>query len=533
MMPRLTLAALACALVACLATPAAARADDYVSGFTLTPRDTAAGVHTQVDMHANFDSADPVRDLHIHLAPGLLGNPSAVPVCEPADFQSDSCDPATRVGSTSVDTITTIAFVPTPVTATGYVYNVRPGPNEPARLGVIVQSTLPVVGSLAKIVLPVTVSLRPDGGLDTNITDIPSSVHAAAVDLPTTVTAMDLHLGDASSAGAASFMTTPTSCGPAQTTLEAVTRSNVTHSAAASFTPTDCAGLAFTPRLAATLEARGPKGASHRPTFTTILTVPPGQAATSSTHVKLPSRFSLETTAIKAVCSLAQQAADQCPDGSRVGSVRAQTPLLPVPLSGAVYLAQQPGQLLPGLRLALGGPVELRLGGGLNLTQPLVATFDGIPDVPLSRLELTFAGGGPLKVLGDPCTGGVLRTTGELKGHNGKTATAPARVRMLGCPIRVTAHPNTIDIHKGRDAYRLKQVRIRLGKRAIPRSVTADGHRVRAVHTKGRWITVKLHKATHVVVRFRRGTLHGPLLISGTRTGGKHSAVRLKAARLR
>ena len=184
-------------------------------------------------------------------------------------------------------------------------------------------------------------------------------------------------------------------------------------------------------------------------------------------------------------------------------------------------------------RRGVGGPVELRLSGGLSLSQPLVATFDGIPDVPLSRLELTFAGGGPLKVLGNPCTGGILRATGELKGQNGKAATAPARVRMLGCPIRATRHRSRIDIHKGRDAYRLKQVRIRLAKRAIPRSVTADGHRVRAVRAKGRWITVKLRKATHVVVRFRRGALHGPLRISGTRTDGKRSTVRLKAARLR
>ena len=100
-MPRHSLAALLCALLACLAVPAAAGADAYVANFSLAPADLAAGRHAQVDMHAEFGSADPVRDLHIHLPPGLVGNPTAVPACSQADFANDNCATNTRVGTTT------------------------------------------------------------------------------------------------------------------------------------------------------------------------------------------------------------------------------------------------------------------------------------------------------------------------------------------------------------------------------------------------------------------------------------------------
>src|SRR3954471_4129161 len=133
-MPRRASLALLCAL-ACLIVAPAARADDYIQDFSLTPETSAAGVHTPVDMNAQFGSDDPVRNLVIHLPAGLVGNPKAVPACPQADFQSDSCDPSTRVGTTAVDTRTTLPVTgPTDISASGFIYNVEPNADEPARL---------------------------------------------------------------------------------------------------------------------------------------------------------------------------------------------------------------------------------------------------------------------------------------------------------------------------------------------------------------------------------------------------------------
>jgi len=273
-----------------------------------------------------------------------------------------------------------------------------------------------------------------------------------------------------------------------------------------------------------------------------VITIPAGNAATRATTVALPTRLSLAAAAIRDVCLVAQQAQDACPAGSQVGTVTAQTPLLPVPLSGPVYVAERPGELLPGLRLALGGPVQLRLDGRLGFAKTgLVSTFEGIPDVPLSRLELTFAGGGPLQVKGDPCTGGLMRATGSLTGHNGVDATAPARVKVRSCPLLGRARVSRagalrLDLRKGRDTRALNRVRVTLPRGATRVRATADGRRLarRRVRVTGRTVTLRLAGAKAVTLRAHvpRGAAH-TLRVRATRNNGRTATVRLRAARLR
>jgi hypothetical protein len=500
------LAALACALVTlCLAAPATASAS-----FTVTPSTLQAGAPAKVAIHADFASSPTAVTLH--LPAGLVGNPGPFAQCTEAQFQSDACPAGSRVGDASANG----------GVASGGVFNLVPHPDEPARLGITVAALL---------VLPArneaSVSLRPDGGLDSTISELKSVAGLS-------ITSLDLTLRE-------TFMTMPTSCGPAKTTIEAPP--NAPQSA--TFTPTGCAGLPFAPQFAASLDARGPAGARYQPEFRTVITVPAGHAATSSAHVALPERFTLQPAAIKAVCTLEQQAADACPAAARVGSVTAHTPLLPVPLSGPVYLATIEGELLPGLRLALDGPAKLRLNGRLVLGIPLTAVFDGIPDVPLSRLELTFAGGGPVKVLGDPCTGALLRATGVLTGHNGGHATSPALVTLSGCPLtgsaRVKRGALRLDLRKGRDRQPLTLVRLTLprGVRIARRGgvvARADGKPLARdrVRLAGRRIELRVPDAARVALRLPlRGRRAGRVTVDATRTGGEAARLRLRLVRTR
>jgi hypothetical protein len=542
------LAALLCTLLACLAVPAAAQADDYVSTFSLAPQDTAAGQHSQVDLHAEFDSADPVRDITIHLPVGLLGNPSAVPACSQEAFAADTCAPASRVGTTSVTTLTTILLAPTTVTASGYLYNVKPSAGEPARLGAIVTADMPVIGGMAKIILPVAVGLRPDGGLDTRIKDIPAQV----MGLDSTVTGMDLHLGDVAPA----FMSNPTSCTKATTALDITTRANVVHRATASFTPTKCGALGFTPTLSASIDRRGPKAEPSNAELRTLITVPAGQAASRTTTVTLPKQLIVDGSKLAIACSTVQAAANACPPETRVGSVRADTPLLPFALTGAAYVVRAPDELVPSVRLVFDPPVPLRLTGTMQVGPPLAVTFDGIPDVPLARLALTFTGGGPLKLAGDPCTGSVLRMRGALAAHNGANAAVAAPVRVRGCVPRARVALTRgsvprlrLTVQHGRDAARLRRVVLRLprGMRARPPRrgrgrvhVLAGGKAVRsrAVRVTRRTLTIALPRArSGVTVTLARGALRGrprgKFTVTAVTTDGRRSTMRLRAARLR
>jgi len=90
-----------------------------------------------------------------------------------------------------------------------------------------------------------------------------------------------------------------------------------------------------------------------------------------------------------------------CPDGSKIGTVKVSTPLLPNPLEGAVYLAAQnanPFGSLVAMYMIVEDPVSgslIKLTGEVRLsdTGQIVTTFKNTPDLPFEDLELHFFGG--------------------------------------------------------------------------------------------------------------------------------------------
>jgi hypothetical protein len=152
----------------------------------------------------------------------------------------------------------------------------------------------------------------------------------------------------------------------------------------------------------------------------------------------------------------------------------AVSPLLP-PLTGSVYLAALPGQLLPGVRVDLSGVVSLSLLGTTG-GNPLRTQFTGIPDVPLERFELTFDAGRALLAPKDYCRGALPRISAELVGHNGATATLREPMTVTGCTkpaARLTLHGRRLKlrVQAVRGGPALKSVKLKLarGLKAHPR----------------------------------------------------------------
>jgi len=110
-----------------------------------------------------------------------------------------------------------------------------------------------------------------------------------------------------------------------------------------------------------------------------------------------------------------------CPEGSKLGTVEVQTPLLEEPLNGTIYLAEQDqnpfGSLIAlylvieserfGITLKLPGKVDLDPTNG-----QLTATFDHVPQQPVEDLTLRFRGGGPRSTLATPEVCGTYSTNG-------------------------------------------------------------------------------------------------------------------------
>ncbi len=109
-----------------------------------------------------------------------------------------------------------------------------------------------------------------------------------------------------------------------------------------------------------------------------------------------------------------QPSVNFCPNGSKIGTVKIKTPLLPDPLEGDVYLAAQNanpfGSLiamylmvedpasgtvikLPGEVRLCEGPGEVIEGVSCSATGQIVTTFKNTPQQPFEDLELHFFGG--------------------------------------------------------------------------------------------------------------------------------------------
>jgi hypothetical protein len=380
-----SLAVLAAGLVA---APAA-----QAIGFTnlsAAPASTQAGANSDVNIHMEFTSAgDQVRNLTIGLPPGMIGDPNATPKCTVAQLNADTCPANTIVGEVSA--VANILGLPLPVTATGSLYNLDPQPGEPARFGIVLHPL--GIGLVPPIILQSAVQLRPtDFGLNTVINEIPNTTLLPG---DTTIVSQDITLyGTAPGTGRA-FMRNPTSCSVKTTAFSATSYSGSTTTdpatGQASFTPTGCGSLPFSPSFSARVRAeRFPKG--QVAAVTTAIDQDAGEAGLLRADVTLPPEISADASLLQRACDLATFQAHACPSTATIGSAVATSPLLNSALSGPVLLVfGVPGSTLPGIGLDLRGELPLQLTGTFALDG--TSTFDNLPDIPISHFELRFSGG--------------------------------------------------------------------------------------------------------------------------------------------
>ena len=228
----------------CLALAPAAQAALGLQGLSAQPSNLAAGAHSDVNIHIGFsDAADQVKDLTVHLPPGLVGNPTATPLCSVTQLNGDNCPANTQVGSVTAQVNVIVAGpLSVPLTVDGTLYNLAPHQGEPARFGIVLRPLGGLIGA-TKIIQQSGVQLRrSDFGLDTIVNDFPRT----ASGLETDITSLDLSLmGTANGHG---FMRNPTSCTPKTVTFDAVSYGgHSAHGSAPSFTPDRLRRTTFLP----------------------------------------------------------------------------------------------------------------------------------------------------------------------------------------------------------------------------------------------------------------------------------------------
>jgi len=133
-----------------------------------------------------------------------------------------------------------------------------------------------------------------------------------------------------------------------------------------------------------------------------------------------------------------------CPDGSKLGTIEVETPLLEAPLRGTIYLASQeenPFGSLIAIYLVVDDArtgIVLKLPGEVKPdpnTGQLTATFDYNPQLPFEDFTLHFRGGGPRSQLATPEVCGTYRTTGALTPWSAPESGPPAEIDEAGFTV--------------------------------------------------------------------------------------------------
>jgi hypothetical protein len=469
------LIAMTMAILATLGAAASAHAQLAITSFDNvalrqdgTTVETGAGVHpyaltTNIDFPTVTDGSGTVRpaenlkDLRVDLPVGFVGDPSVTPRCRDEQLDAYRCPVATQVGVVVVRQAIGSANVGT---LTAPLYNMVPSAGSPAEFG--------FTTGLFPIHARVSVRTGADYGLTFQLHDIPQPT--AVIGTTITLWGVPADPGHDAQRGQTClefppfpqfcqnslgggpgpsaelplpFLTNPADCaaGPQASKAwatswqhpgDVATATSQSHLAGGAPAGVDgCDRLRFDPSLTVRPVQRT---AGSPSSYVIDLSVPQNDNPTGRATpplkkavVRLPAGTAVSTASADglAACSPAQVGLDRaspatCPDASKIGTVRIDSPVLPDPLTGGVFLARQddnPFGTLLALYIAVeGAGVVVKLPGRIDAdpaTGQLTATFDNTPQLPFSHLRMELDGGtrAPVTV---PKACGTYTTRAEL-----------------------------------------------------------------------------------------------------------------------
>ncbi len=391
---------------------------------SLTP---IAGAFSQFALEASRDDGtQELRGLETTLPPGMLAKLAGVPYCPEAALAAISAAAGTGLGERLDPSCPAASLVghsdaaagagSLPFHNPGNVY--LTGPYKGAPLGLAVVT--PIVAGpldLGSIVVRAALRVDPRSARATVVSDpIPDKLVAEGNGFLLNVRSVRVAMDRPS------FTLNPTSCAEMAVGGVLTSLQGTVASLSERFQVGACAALGFKPALSMRLFGKTNRGA--HPRLRATLRMPNRGANITRAAVALPRSAILDQSHIGTVCTRMQFAADECPAASVYGRARAFTSLLDQPLEGPVYLRSSNNEL-PDLVADLGGQISVELVGRIdtNKARRIRATFDLVPDAPVSKFVLTMQGGkkGLLQNSRNLCKR-AYRAVADFDAHNGRIA---------------------------------------------------------------------------------------------------------------
>jgi hypothetical protein len=384
---------------------------------------------------ARKDREQYIKGVQVHTPPGLSGILANVQLCGAAEAESGTCSEASKIGTTRVAS----GSGSHPFEVEGNVYLTGPYRGSPFGLSVV---THVVAGpfNLGLVIVRARIDVNPENATLTVTTD-ESGPHA----LPQIFFGVPLRLKRITvDINRPSFMFNPTNCNAHQITAVISGRQNATASVQSPFAVGGCRSLAFKPGFK--VSTNGNTSRSKGASLDTKLSYPKdalgSDANIARVKVSLPKQLPSRLSTLQKACIAAQFNTDPagCPSASIVGIASANSPLLPVGLSGPVYFVSHGGESFPSLIIVLQGDnVRVDLVGTTFINEKTgitSSTFKTVPDVPVNTFELYLPQGkfSALAANGSLCKlQGKLKMPTEFVAQNGAVFKQATQIAVTGC----------------------------------------------------------------------------------------------------
>ncbi len=387
------------------------------------------------------DGQQRIERLQFKAPPGLSGVLTGVPLCgEPQAAQGD-CSAASQIGHLAVASGAGPypLVIPQPGEPESPIYLTGPYDGAPFGLSVVTH-VLAGPFDLGTIVTRAKLEIDPHTAQITVTTDpLPQIVDGVPTDLRLVNAVIDRK----------GFMFNPTDCeamGFTGTAWGAVPpgAGGAGASAAISsrFQVGSCRELTFKPSFV--VSTSGKTSRENGASLHVALSYPNAafgtQANIKTVHVELPRALPSRLSTLNRACTdvVFDRNPAECPPESRVGSARATTPVLPVPLVGPAYFVSHGNQKFPELIVVLQGyGVTIYLQGETFISKEGVtsSTFKQVPDVPVGTFELDLPEGkfSALAANTNLCNENLTMPT-VFTAQNGAMVSQSTHLEVGGCP---------------------------------------------------------------------------------------------------
>ncbi|HWX44073.1 MAG TPA: hypothetical protein VNY52_01990 [Solirubrobacteraceae bacterium] len=383
------------------------------------------------------DGEQDLAGITVRMPPGLLGKIAGVAQCPEPQARAGSCPEASKIGNVTV--AAGAGSDPYWITG-GRAYLTGPYGGGPFGLSIVVPTEAgpfnlgPEVVRAAIEIDPLTAALTVVSGPLPTIKDgIPFQIKEVAVNV-----------------NREGFTFNPTSCEalhvegtvtgkPAIGSSEAPIDARVS----SPFAVAGCRNLPFKPTF--TVSTQGKTSRTGGASLTVKVTEKPGEANIHRVDLQLPTALPARLQTLQKACTEAQFEANPagCPAASVIGTAKALTPVLSVPLTGPAYLVSHGGAAFPDVVFLLQGQgVTVELVGETDIKKRITfSRFETVPDAPISSFETRLPEGPhsvlatnlPAKARGSLCGRSLVMPT-AITGQNGAQVTQSTKIGVSGCP---------------------------------------------------------------------------------------------------